>query len=144
MPCPFFEPRKLASNPRSAQARLPLLDEYDGVCHAMPEPASPPEALRFERCNHGYSRQLCQFFLPSEQRSCLRYHVLRAEVNFIEVLLISEQDYAPVHWQPIRYWRNPERLDPELNDVCAKAQLQAFCRSYIRRTKEGPGSIDVL
>ena len=133
MPCPYFEPQRVASDPLHASARLPLIDEYDGMCHAHPDLISAPPELRFRCCNHGYSRGGCERVPASDVRSSARYNVVRRSEATLEVLCIEEQNYAPLRWQSIQYSIGSDRLTVELSDVCLAAQLLAFCRSYLQR-----------
>jgi hypothetical protein len=133
MPCPYFEPQRVATDPQYASARVPLLDEYDGLCHAVGEPLAVPSALRFQCCNHGYSRGCCGRFPESEARSGLRYNVVRRTAGALEILCVEEQHYAPLRWHSVQYFFEDERIEPELADLCTRAQVVAFCRSYLKR-----------
>ena len=133
MPCPYFQPKQVAAEPKHPGARLPLLDEYDGLCHATRERLPIPEQVRFRCCNHGYSRGACERFPADESRSGLRYDVVRRTGTGLEVVCVEEKDYAPLHWQSIRYFPDTQRIEPELNDICMEAQLLAFCQSYLKR-----------
>lgn len=129
MPCPYFEPRH-AVRSQYPNARLPLLYEHDGLCHAGRALLEAPEAMRFRYCNHGYSRGACEYFPASETRSCLRYQVTRRSETEFEITIIEEQEYAPATWRVVKYWADQERLDPEIQDCCTRAQVVAFCRAY--------------
>jgi hypothetical protein len=133
MPCPYFEPQRIADHPQHSNARLPLIDEYDGSCRAMPEPLAVPADHRFGRCNHGYSRGCCQYFPAAEARSSFRYTVLKQSAAALDLLCIEEQNYAPVRWHATQYLAESGRLEPELADACMRAQALAFCRSYVER-----------
>ncbi len=131
MPCPYFEPRNALVPPGQTNTRLPLIDEYDGLCHAASEPIEAPAELRFRCCNHGYSRGCCERFPSSEARSAVRYSVLRHSRNTLDLICIEEQNYAPLRSRTVRYFLTSERLEPELDDACIQAQAVAFCRSYL-------------
>jgi len=133
MPCPYFEPLTVASDPRHINARLPLLDEYDGVCRAGSAPVGAPAEHRFRCCNHGYSHGLCEIFPSADARSCFRYTVLAHSSAGLEIICIEEQNYAPLRWHPTQYRLATGCLEPELADVCMRAQALAFCRSYLSR-----------
>lgn len=133
MPCPYFEPQRVVAHPQYARARLPLIEEYEGACHAGPEPLAAPEDRRFRCCNHGYSRVVCDHFPGGEVRSALRYDVRGRSSEVLEVLWIEEQTFAPTRWQVVSYSIVSEQLEPEIADSCLRAQLLAFCRSYLRR-----------
>ena len=133
MPCPYFEPQQATHQPQHASARLPLLDEYDGLCHATEEAAAVPGDVRFRCCNHGYSRGFCQRLPALENLSGLRYSILRRTDALLEVLCIEEQDYAPLRWHSIQYFFEGGRIEPEPLNLCIRAQVLAFCRSYLKR-----------
>jgi hypothetical protein len=133
MPCPYFAPNNIVTRSQNVNARLPLIDEYEGSCHASPEPIEAPAELRFRCCNHGYSRGCCERLPSGDARSSLRYDVMRQTQSTLDLLCIEEQNYAPLRWRTIHYFLATERLEPELDDACAQAQAIAFCRSYLRR-----------
>lgn len=133
MPCPYFEPQRVATDPLHASARLPLIEEYDGICHAHAELINAPASLRFRCCNHGYSRGGCERIPLAEVRSSARCNVVRRSESTLGVLCVEEQNYAPLRWQSIEYSIAGDRLLMELSDVCLAAQLLAFCRSYVKR-----------
>ena len=121
------------AKPESPGARLPLIDEYGGLCHATAEPIAVPAELRFRCCNHGYSRGCCSRFPLGEHRSSLRYDVVLRTETTLELICIEEEDYAPLRWHPVQYVLANGILQPELPDVCIRAQAIAFCRSYLQR-----------
>lgn len=133
VPCPFFEPQRVISLVNATAGRRPLIDEYDGLCHAAGAPAPVPEAARFRLCNHGNSRSGCEIFPASETRSCLRYEVVERSETTLRVLCIEEQNYAPVRWYSIDYTCCDAHMEPDPPDFCVRAQLLAFCRSYLVR-----------
>jgi hypothetical protein len=133
MPCPYFEPHTVVAHPKHSNARLPLLDEYDGLCRAIPVVESVPAERRFTSCNQGYSRGCCEHFPAAEPRSALRYSVISYSAAVLQILCIEEQNYAPLRWHPAQYFPNTGRLEPEISDLCMRAQILAFCRSYLER-----------
>ncbi|HZS55668.1 MAG TPA: hypothetical protein VFA65_14800 [Bryobacteraceae bacterium] len=133
MPCPFFEPQRIASAAHPPGGRLPLIDEYEGLCHAASEPVAAPDSASFRWCNHGNSKGCCQHFPTDEKRSCLRYDVIEREDRSLRVLCIEEQAYAPLRWYRVQYICGEERLEPEVEDFCIRSQVIAFCRSYLAR-----------
>ena len=133
MPCPFFEPqRPLVVQPGRA-VRLPLIEEYTGICHAVTPPVEAPEELRFRCCNHGYSHNVCGHFPPHETRSCSRFDVIERSHEMLNVLYVEERNYAPARWQAIIYRLGTDALEPEVTDACVRAQLLAFCHSFLTR-----------
>jgi hypothetical protein len=133
MACPFFEPRQIAPLPEYAAARLPLIDEYDGLCRAREQASPVPAEARFRCCNHGNSRRTCAHFPAGEQRSAFRYEIVSRTAGALELLLLEERDYAPLAWQTVRYFLAGELLEPEIADIVKQAQIRAFCRSFLDR-----------
>lgn len=129
MPCPYFEPLKIAE---SVSIRLPLLGEYAGFCHAGGSRTAAPESLRL-RCNQGYSRGICDRYPADGHRSCLRYHLNGRTASALHVLCIEEENYAPLRWYEVTVSMADGRLEPEIEDACVRAQIFAFCRSYLDR-----------
>jgi hypothetical protein len=133
MPCPYFEPRQEAARPTLPNARLPLIDEYDGVCRAAGDPRPVDPAMRMRLCNHGNARGACTHFPADEPRSAFRFEVLRRSVAHLDLLFIEETFYSPLAWRRLEFLIEGEQLDPDPLDPCERAQLLAFCRSYLRR-----------
>ena len=134
MPCPYFEPQYALPQATLPNARLPLIEEFEGVCRALAEAAPVPAETRLRLCNHGNARGLCCHFPEQEQRSAFRFEVLRRsaahlDVLFIEEALLCSTRVAPleVHNHPGNYW------NPNHRTLAKRAQLLAFCRSYLRR-----------
>lgn len=133
MACPYFEPQRVTATPQHGNARLPLIQEYDGVCRAAGEPFAAPEEHRFAACNHGYSRGKCEHFPSDETRSAFRYTVAKDSDGVLEIICIEECDYAPVNWRVTRYLTESGTLEPEIGERCMRAQVIAFCQSYLAR-----------
>ncbi len=133
MPCPLFEPVSLATTPEQPGSRLPLIDEYDGFCHANPQPFRVLRDLRYRCCNHGYSRGVCPHFPADDSRSATRFDIRRAEQTELQILWIEERGYAPASWRTVSYLIDSDTFTPELPDRCSHAQALAFCHSYLRR-----------
>jgi hypothetical protein len=131
MACPYFEPQHVNASPEHAAARMPLIDEYDGLCRAAGAPFPVPGQLRFRCCNHGNSRRTCAHFPAGEMRSALRYEIVGRTAAALELLLVEERDYTPHSWQTIRYFVAGELLEPEVADLVKQAQIRAFCRSFL-------------
>lgn len=131
MACPYFEPQHVNASPEHAAARMPLIDEYDGLCRAADAPFPIPSQLRFRCCNHGNSRRTCAHFPTGEMRSALRYEIVGRTAAALELLLVEERDYTPHSWQTIRYFVAGELLEPEIADIAKQAQIRAFCRSFL-------------
>ncbi len=132
MACPFFEPRTKVE--RDNRARLPLLFEFDGICHAG-EPEIAPEH-RFRLCNHGNVKGLCGHFPSEHPVSAIRFTVSAESENSLAVLLIEECDYWPKAWQPFEFLIHERALRPEFDDGCRRAQALQFCTSYLEKRDE--------
>jgi hypothetical protein len=133
MPCPYFEPQQAVPLATRCNARLPLIEEFDGLCRALPEPLPVAAEARLRLCNHGNARGLCAHFPAQERRSCFRFEVLRRSTAHLDLLFIEESGYAPLAWHRLAFTIDPEELEPDPADPCQRAQLLAFCRSYLRR-----------
>lgn len=133
MPCPYFEPRQAVTQPTLANARLPLIDEYDGVCRAGHDASPVDAATRLRLCNHGNVQGACEYFPNTEKRSSFRFEVVRRSRVQLELLFIEEAFYAPLAWRKLVFRVDGEQLEPNPADPCERAQLLAFCRSYLRR-----------
>ena len=131
MPCPYFEPRANTLSRTLPNARLPLIGEYGGLCHAGEQPVAAPADLVFRCCNQGHARENCGHFPPNEIRVTLRYSITRKTPAMLELLCIEEVEFAPVKWYPLRYFIETGVVEPESAGVRVRAQAAAFCRSYI-------------
>ncbi len=135
MACPYFEPQHVNASPEHPIARipprLPLMDEYNGLCRAGGEPFPVPGEVRFRCCNHGNSRGICVHFPAGETRSALRYEIVGRTAAALDLLLLEERDYTPQAWQSVRYVLAGELIEPEISDVVKQAQIRAFCRSFL-------------
>ncbi len=133
MPCRFFEPQRPAVRPQHATARMPLIEEHEGLCRAGATPVNAPAELQFGSCNQGNSRGICPHFPPADARGSLRYTVTARSSSSITLMIIEESEYAPLRWREARYSIAQERLETETGDLCTQAQAIAFCRSFLRR-----------
>jgi hypothetical protein len=133
MPCRYFEPQQLVPVPFHPNARLPLIEEYDGLCHAGTEPLQTPVESRFAACNHGNRDHPCGRFPVDRERAVLRLTVAKEDAEALEILAIEEANYRPVRWQSVRFLLRSEELVPDLVEICQRAQLLAFCRSYLKK-----------
>jgi len=133
MPCPYFEPQRVVAEPTHLNARLPLIDEFDGLCRASSEPLPVPHTSRLRLCNHGNARGQCAQFPADAKCTSVRFDVLGRSVSNLDLLFVEESLYAPLSWRPLTFVIDTERLDPDPADPCERAQLLAFCRSYLRR-----------
>ena len=130
MPCPYFEPQAVAAH---SSLRLPLLDEYRGLCHVTAEPTPAPDDMRLVCCNHGYSYGVCPRLPIAEDHSSNRFDVVQATADALELLYIEEKEHAPLRWHSVRFEYSTGALDPFVKNTCAAAQIRAFSRSFLRR-----------
>jgi hypothetical protein len=121
------------SQPTHLNARLPLIDEFDGFCRAVGEPLPVPSASRLRLCNHGNARGQCGHFPSQDPRGCVRFEVLRRSAAHLDLLLVEEAGHAPLAWNRLTFLIASEALEPEPIDTCRRAQLLAFCRSFLHR-----------
>lgn len=140
MPCPCFEPTEIVAKRAQRNARLPLIEEYEGFCRATDEATVPPPDVLFRFCNHGYSRGSCPCFPSTEMRSALRYSITAQTETALEVICIEETDYAPARWFTLRYVLASGAIQPDAPDGCIAAQAAAFCRGYLGQLRSGAGS----
>lgn len=118
--------------PFHPNARLPLIQEYDGLCHAGSEPGAIAASSRFAGCNHGNRDDVCNKFPAGQDQMVLRFTILREDDDSLEILTVEETNHRPSRWNPVRFTVTGEQLTPDLSDRCLRAQLLAFCRSYLR------------
>ena len=138
MPCPFFEPQSVAQPSTYEAARLPLIDEYEGNCWLDPEIKPVATAVRLLGCNHGNLSGVCSglnrlFEHPANRRPILRFSVQARQSERLEITVIEEQDFTPLRWRVLAFQPGKQSFEPELDDPCQRAQLLAFCRSYLAR-----------
>jgi hypothetical protein len=133
MPCPYFEPIALACPPARANARLPLIGEFTGLCHAAGSTIAAPLEVVSRYCNQGYSRGSCAHFPPAEIRASLRYSIVRETAAELDVICIEEADFRPLNWYAIHYQISDGSVLPATVDSIVRAQAAAFCREYVRR-----------
>ena len=63
----------------------------------------------------------------------MRYELLRRTETELEVMIIEEQNYAPAGWRIVRYSTGSGLVTPEVDEPCLRAQVVAFCRTYLSR-----------
>lgn len=131
MACPFFEPRELAASPQRPGVRLPLLNEYAGVCNASGTQLAPAVTVLAAFCNQGYA-YACPNHPSAGRPSAMRYSVTSQTELELTVTWIEEQAFTPLRQGTVRFEIVEGRATPTLPAVMA-AQLTAFCRSYLIR-----------
>jgi hypothetical protein len=136
MPCPYFEPLQPVAEPAFHNARLPLIEQYAGLCHASAEAVYSTESC----CNHGYVRGQCERFPKSSKNRAHRFSLLRRDPEELELLFVNEEEYSPVSIRQLHFSVSGNRLSEHDLDCCAAAQALAFCRSYLRRVARAAGA----
>jgi hypothetical protein len=140
MACPFFEPREPAALPRRSGVRLPLIDEYTGVCHASGAVVLPAEAMLSTACNQGYA-YACPCHPSASNPSAMRYSVVLRTQQELTITWIEEQAYSPVGQGTVRVDIQSGRTVPAPLAEVISAQITAFCRSYLKRCVQQKDSI---
>lgn len=131
MPCPLFEPRTKAIPQQYPPPRLPLIFEFEGICHAGETAVSPEN--RFNYCNRGNAKGACNFFPAGLPLSALRYNVTRVTPEVLTVLVIEEENHWPGSCNAVEFTIAELRFEPEVTDICRRAQLFHFCLSYLEK-----------
>ncbi|HEX5422363.1 MAG TPA: hypothetical protein VFW94_02355 [Candidatus Acidoferrales bacterium] len=129
MTCPYFEPLEPLAEPAFHNARLPLIEQYGGICHVGPEPFQSTKTC----CNHGYAHGQCERFPVEVKNTAHRFSLLRQDSGELELLFIREEDYAPAFTLQLHFSVIGNRLSEHDLDSCIAAQALAFCRSYLRK-----------
>jgi hypothetical protein len=132
MPCPYFEPQRVAAQPAQAAVRLPLIEEYEGLCHAGFVPLPAPADVQFHCCNHGNCAGRCSHFPANALRTSHRFHATRNSPACLEIVHVEELNYTPLAWRPVKYSSGDGLLEPDSSDICVRSQILAFCRSYLK------------
>jgi hypothetical protein len=132
MPCPFFQPTREVHEPTYRSGRLPLIDEYDGICRATEQPYPPDRETLFRCCNHGYSTGTCLRIPADAGRSSIRYSILGRTPVSLEIICVEETNYEPQRWHKFEYLVETAEVKSDELTECIRAQAIAFCRAYIR------------
>ncbi len=135
MPCPYFEPTSVAESPSFQLGRFPLIHEYEGKCHAGGGEPRSPVATRL-RCNMAYSDDGCSRLAPLTPRTASRYTVVGHAPDALEILCITEIDHVPEEWRRVRYDVACQSVTPDFPSIAIRAQVLAFCRSFLARYPE--------
>jgi|GEM_PF-1896182 len=136
MPCPLFEPQRRVSPASEGTARLPLIFEFEGLCHAGNQSIDALHSFRY--CYHGNAEGHCDN-LPgsplsgSALPSSLRFDVTARTESMLSVLVVQERNYWPLAWSRVEFLIEDGRIMPEIEDVCRRAQVFHFCRSYLEK-----------
>lgn len=136
MPCPVFCPTRVADRSLQLLGRLPLIDQYEGICTAHSEPYAPDQQTLFRYCNQGYSNGCCSRYPIHEEISCLRYSITRRTSEALQVICVEETAHEPRRWHHFEYLLQASDLKGEAPTECMRAQAIAFCQSYLRLLSE--------
>jgi hypothetical protein len=129
VPCPLFEPLAKVVPARDPEPRLPLIHEYDGICHAGEERIDPEH--RFHCCNRGNAKGTCASFPANLALTAIRFSVTARTASALTVLMVEEHNHWPGAWKTIDFMISEKRVTPEVSDVCRRAQILRFCDSYL-------------
>jgi hypothetical protein len=133
MPCPVFYPTSQVSEPTRTGGRLPLINEYEGVCKADAEPYTPDPDTLFRCCNHGYSRGACSRIPLDAAQSSVRYSILGRRDASLQVMCVEETNHEPQKWHRFEYVVETAEVKCDSLTECMRAQAAAFCLAYVRR-----------
>ncbi len=139
MPCPLFEPRQRISQSPETMIRLPLIFEFEGVCHAGDHAPTPEHRLRYcnpaehrlRYCNQGYAKGHCASFPDAGPISAVRFDVKSRTPSLLTVLVLEEENYWPRAWSTVEFLIQDRTLRPEIEDTCRRAQILQFCQAYL-------------
>lgn len=134
MPCPLFEPVARVIQERVPAPRLPLIHEFEGICHAGERKIDPDH--RFHYCNRGNANGNCANFPATMALTAIRFSVTARTENSLTVLMVEEQNHWPDAWKTIDFLIYEKRVDPDISDVCRRAQMLRFCESYLEQQHE--------
>ena len=135
MPCPFFEPLRVAASAELRNARLPLIEEYAGRCLSVCGNEALAEGYN---CNHGYALGVCEHFPQNGKNGANRYSLVSRSGEQLNLLFIHEEEYAPAGTRLLHFSIGTNELLERDLDPAVAAQAAAFCRSYLSRYGAGP------
>lgn len=136
MPCLHFEPTRPVDQPLHDRSRLPLIEEYDGQCHALPGAVAAVGEMRWQCCNQGYSLGRCAQFPAGGFGGALRYSVTSRTEDLLEVVWIEERDHAPFRHGGLHFTISTASLVETGLDAILAAQALAYCQSYVKRYRQ--------
>jgi hypothetical protein len=113
--------------------RLPLLFEFEGVCHAGEMAILPHH--RFHYCNRGNAKGNCASFPSASKVTAVRFTVTAVTSHSLTVLVLEEHDHWPGVHRHVDFLIDEQRLQPDIADICRRAQVLTFCRSYLEKIK---------
>lgn len=114
----------MASAGWSHPPRLPLIEAFEGLCEAGPEPLRPEKAALKEYCNLGYARGRCARFPAHAPWDAVRFTAGASG----EIRYILEKNYSPAETGP---------ADAATGRLAAQAG--AFGEAWKRRARKEVG-----
>ena len=136
MPCPFFSPVQPLTARKIVNGRLPLIEEYEGLCLRR----GSGVVVNDRSCNHGYARGVCDFFPSDLPNGANRYSLVGRSDDVLTLLLIAEEDYAPASSRTLPFSVGGNCLLEDDIEPGILAQALAFCRSHLRTAAGGPAA----
>jgi hypothetical protein len=131
MPCPLFEPLRKIHPTQEHLPRLPLIYEFEGICHAG-EPLIHP-LHRFHYCNRGNAKGNCPSFPNELALTAIRLNVTGKTPQTLTIVVVEEESHWPRAWASFSFLIAENRLEPEIEDSCRRAQVFQFCLSYLEK-----------
>ncbi|HZU27725.1 MAG TPA: hypothetical protein VFA04_19495 [Bryobacteraceae bacterium] len=132
MPCPWFCPtRPLEDGRWAVPPRVPLIEPWEGECHAGAEPVTPDNDTARTRCNSGYARGACDRFAEG-RGDAVRFHVTASAPDRLQILYSYERDCWPSNHGVVEY--DIASSHAECDDAILRKQAEAFALTYRKRT----------
>jgi hypothetical protein len=132
MACPWFCPtRPLEDGRWAVPPRVPLVDAWQGECHAGAEPFVPAEEITRSHCNSGYARGACRHFADG-RGDAVRFHVQANESAVMRILYTRERDCWPTGHGVVEY--DIALRTAACDDPILRRQAEAFATAYRKRT----------
>jgi hypothetical protein len=113
---------------------LPLGGHWAGVCRAVPEPASQPDAVTLRTlCNLGYARGICSRFPEGAGPDAVRFTISGDDGATLRLYYVVEQNHHPFAHGPLEYSRTLAAFAEPPAAQTLRSQAQAYVESYFRR-----------
>jgi hypothetical protein len=123
---------------------LPLGGYWAGICRAVPEPRSQPDAATLRAlCNLGYARGACSRFPEGDGPDAVRFTISGDDGATLRLYYVVERNHHPFAHGPLEYSRALATFaEPPANQTL-RGQAQAYVESYLRRksgARSGPAA----
>jgi len=120
---------------------LPLGGHWSGICRAVPEPASQPDAATVRAlCNFGYARGICDRFPEGDGPDAVRFTIASDDGATLRLYYVVERNHHPFAHGPLAYSRTLAAFAGHPADQALRSQAQAYVESYLRRKSGAWGS----